>query len=498
MVRNLMVSACVSVLLVPHVSGAQTNGFSLQCMSARAAARGCVTRAQADVPTSLFRDPAGLVLYKQPALEVNFAAFMPALTFQNRANPGTNEGSLHAYPLASFAYAGGRLGGRVAWAIGMEPIGGFGSDFKLRHELISSATGTAIDYESFFAAAKIGPSFAIALSDRFSVGASLSAAYAQIRDFRMPFSMSPAMARGLAGIPQLDPMVYGPLFQQFKELAAYGDSRSYDGYTWAADLGISYHRANGFRLSATWSPERPITLDGGSASIDMSAQFGQMMQAMTMARAQAYGESQAEAQGKVVQQLTAAGVDLQRGVTGNYAAAAILTLPMTLGAAASFPLGRVAASAEIEWRQWSNAEDVMPFNLSDGDNPNINLMLNGDPANGSFNFPFPLHWKNTLSGKVGANYDVSDRTVLRAGFMVGSNPVPDNTVFITFPAISTKAAGIGATVTIGRFPLDVSFVHAFEEEVNSDPSGHAIGSEYVASRTTMLQNVITIGTVWRF
>ena len=240
-------------------------------------------------------------------------------------------------------------------------------------------------------------------------------------------------------------------------------------------------------------------MEGGTALIDMGAQFGQMMQAMVTARAQAYGETPQAAQAAVMGQLGQAGLDLQAGMTAAYDAATTITLPMTAGVGLRLPVGAaLALSAEVEWRRWSKAEDVMPFRLTDGTNANINLMLNGDPSDGRFTYPFPLEWQDTWSAKVGATYAFASGTALRAGYLQGENPVPDRTVFITFPAISTRALTAGATFHLHGFPLDVSYVRAFEEELAGCHHGHLLGAEYNGSRTTMSQNVFTLGTVVGF
>ncbi len=491
------IAAVLTASMFAEPSAGQTNGFVLQCLSARTSGQGCVTRAQEATPTSLFRDPAGLVAFDGPAFEINAAPFVPALTFENAVNSRV-DGHRHIFPLGSVAYVGPRKG-RFAWAVGLEPVGGFGSDFDLEHALLSSASGGLVDYESYFAAAKLGPAVAWELAPGLSVGASASLVYGQIRDFRMPFTMPPSTALGMAGVPQLDPAVYGPLFQQFTELTAYGDSDGYAGLTWSADVGVRYHHDSGLTVAGSWSPERPLDVDGGTALIDMGAQFGQMMEAMVMARAQAYGESPAEAQSVVVSQLGAAGLDLGAGMAATYDASTTVTLPMTAGLGMRLPFtGAWTVSAEVEWRRWSEAQDVMPFRLTDGGNPNINLLLNADPTDGSFTYPFPLEWEDTWSAKVGTEYVVASGNAVRLGYLQGQNPVPDRSVFIAFPAISTRAVTAGATIHLGSFPLNVSYVHAFEEELAGCDHGHLLGAEYNSSRTTMSQNVFTLGTVLRF
>ncbi len=494
--RTASLAAALMGLTALPASG-QTNGFVLQCLSARTSGQGCVTRAQEATPTSLFRDPAGLVAFDRAALEVNAAPFMPGLTFQNHANP-TVDGTRHIYPLGSVAYVGRPLG-RFAWAVGVEPVGGFGSDFELQHDLLSGPDRTPMSYESFFAAAKIGAVVATELAPGLSIGAGLSGVYAQIRDFRMPFTMPPSIALGMAGIPQLDPAVYGPLFQNFTELTAYGDSEGYAGLTWTADIGLRYQSPAGLTVAASWTPETPIDVDGGTALIDMNAQFGQMMQAMVMARTQAYGETPEQAQGEVMNQLAAAGLDLSAGMTAEYEAATTITLPMTFGLGVAVPATeRLQLAGEVEWRKWSSAERTMPFNLTNGENPNINLMLNADPTNGDFIYPFPLEWQDTWSAKFGAEWNMSATRAIRAGFVYGENPVPTNTAFVAFPAISTKAVTLGATFDLAGFPLDLGYVHAFDQEIIGCDHAHKLGAEYNQSRTTMNQNTFTVGTVVRF
>jgi long-subunit fatty acid transport protein len=494
--RTASLAAVLTGLTALPAAG-QTNGYVLQCLSARTSGQGCVTRAQEATPTSLFRDPAGLVHFDRATFEVNAAPFMPGLTFQNSAN-ALVDGTRHIYPLGSIAYVGNPIG-RLAWAVGVEPVGGFGSDFELQHDLLSGPEGAMVDYESFFAAAKIGAAVATEIAPGLSIGAGLSGVYAQIRDFRMPFTMPPSIALGLSGIPQLDPALYGPLFQNFTELTAYGDSEGYAGLTWTADIGIRYQTEAGFTVAASWSPETAIDVDGGTALIDMNAQFGQMMGAMVMARAQAYSESPEQAQGAVMNQLAAAGLDLSAGMTAEYEAATTITLPMTAGLGIAIPASdRLRLAGEVEWRKWSSAERTMPFRLTNGENPNINIMLNADPTNGDFIYPFPLEWQDSWSAKVGAEWAAGSTSVLRAGFIYGENPVPENTVFIAFPAISTKAATLGLTFDVRGFPLDVSYVRAFDQELVGCDHAHQIGSEYNSSRTTMNQNTFSIGTVVRF
>ncbi len=477
--------------LLPRPSAGQTNGFVLHCLSARAAGLGCVTRGQEGIPTTLFHDPAGIVSFDRPAFEMNLSAFVPKLAFQNASNAGA-DGSVHAYPMGSIAYVGKKLG-RLSWAVGMDPIGGLGSDFRLTNPVL----GANQNYESFFMAAKMGPVVAYELAPGFSIGGSVSLVYSQIRQFRMPFSMPSSAAAGMAGLAQLDLAHYPGMFAQMTELTAYGDSKSFTGTAVTGDLGVSWKASPKLRMSASWSPKTLIGLSGGSASMDMGAQFNAMYGAMVQERMVNHGQSQTAATATVAQLLGAAGLDLSKGVVGTYDAGIDLSLPQTIGAGATYrPAAGWLLAFEGGWMGWGRAEHDMPFKLTNGNNTNLNLLINGNATNASFTYPFPLRWKDSWIGKAGVEKTVGDGAV-RLGWAYGSNPVPDNALFITFPAIVEHSAIVGGTIKVGGMPLDIAFVHAFNRTMTAAPTS-LVGSEYRNSVTDLQENVLTVGTVVHF
>lgn len=494
-IRSIRTSLGLVVLMVAGTAEAQTNGYVLQCMSARAAGQGCVTRARDDVPTDLFRDPAAIAWFKQPALEVNVSPFMPSLTFRNSANPQTVDGARHAYPLASFAYVGRKLSPKLSWAVGMEPVGGFGSDFKLSHALL----GANQDYESFFAALKMGPALAYEVTPGFTIGASAYASYAQIRDFRMPFTLPPSAAKGLAGLVQLDPQHYPALFGQVTELTAYGDSYDFGGWGFGGSLGFAWKPNDALRVSASWSPRMKLDLKGATAVIDMNTQFQAVFAAMVQERMQNHLMGANAAQGYIAQALGQAGMNLQLGAKSTYDAATELSDPQTLGAGLSLKLNdRWRLGLEGVWMDWSAAASTMPFKMTNGDNANVNILVNGDPTAANFTYPFPLNWDDSFTGKAGVEFKATNATTLRAGYLYGNNPVPDNTVFIAFPAISEQAFTLGAGFALGGVSIETSLVRALNSTITGTSGAHLLGAEYRNSTTTMNQTVITIGAVRNF
>ncbi len=495
--RTLAASLILSGIALAIPAGpaeAQTNGFVLHCLSARAAGQACVTRARADVPTNLFHDPAAIAWFDRPALEANLSAFVPSLTFRNDANPRVNDGAVHAYPLASLAFIGPKPLDALSWGVGVEPIGGFGSDFVLRHQLL----GPRQYYESFFAALKAGPVIAVQVAPGLSLGAGAYATYAQIQKFRMPFTMPPNAAAGMGMLMQMDEH-YPGMFAAVDEMTAYGDSRDFDGWGLGATVGAAWRGSNGLRISASWSSKTTLSLDGATAVIDMNRQFEAMFGVLVQERMMHHGMSQADARASVAQVLAFAGMNPELGARATYRAETELSVPQSAGVGVSFQATpRWNIALEGVWRDWSDAESVMPFILTEGDNPNVNILVNGDPANGDFTYPFPLHWEDSWTGKAGVEFRPGATTALRAGYLYGSNPVPENTVFVAFPAIATHAVTAGVGFDAFGVPLEVSLVHAPSTEIVGTAAGHRLGNEYRGSVTTMRQTVLTFGAVWSF
>jgi long-subunit fatty acid transport protein len=478
MCRRWVLAAAALVPLLASPAGAQTNGFLLQCGSARSAGKACLNRGQEGVPSSLFRDPANIVQFERPALEVDVAVIVPSLSFTNDVNADAR-GSTHAYPVPTVAYVGPRIGGRLAWGVGMEGIGGMGADFRLDHMLL----GTGLEYRSMFGAVKAGPVLAYELTDRLSVGASASYAYGMITDFRMPFALPSAAAAGMAGLAQLDPAHYPALFGGLTEMYVYGDSEGFAGSGIGADFGVTY-RGDAFTVSASFSPEMTLEMDGATVTMDMTEQFGALFGALVQERMMNHGEDAATAQASVAGLLTAAGLDLMLQPVAEYEGSTEMTTPLTAGVGVGFtPVAGWTVGLEAEFRQWSGAMRTMPFAMEAGDNPNINLLVNGDPGNGDFMYPFPLEWEDAWTFKVGVERWLGGNA-MRLGYIYGENPVPSNTVFAAFPAISTQAVSAGMTLRVGRVPVDVSGTYWFENALTG-ASPHMISSEYAASDVSL-------------
>ena len=103
-----------------------------------------------------------------------------------------------------------------------------------------------------------------------------------------------------------------------------------------------------------------------------------------------------------------------------------------------------------------------------------------------------LNWKNTVTLKVGGEYQFTNRFALRAGYDYNNNPVPASTLFPIFPAIVENHITFGGSYLIGkRFTINAAVEGAlFNKQTATNPS--AIQSEFSGSTSglkTMLGHI---------
>lgn len=193
-----------------------------------------------------------------------------------------------------------------------------------------------------------------------------------------------------------------------------------------------------------------------------------------------------------MQMFAGMGIDLSKGAKTTFNDMdADFDIPQKLAVGIGYkPNSKLTLGLDIEWIDWENAFDNFPLSFNGGDNDNINLMLNGDVTDGAFAYDFPLNWENSFVFKMGVDYNVTEMTSVRAGFIHGQNPVPNNTVFSIFPAIVENHVTMGFGQRFGRYQFDFAFIHAFNNTQDAAATGHLVGLEYNGSVEQLSENLI--------
>ncbi|MBI9071736.1 MAG: outer membrane protein transport protein [Melioribacteraceae bacterium] len=481
---------------VMSVSLFAQNGARLIDYNAKSIGRGGTSIGIFDSPNLMLTNPGGISFLEKSQLDVNFSAMIPSLHFKNDLNDKDGEDSF--FPLPSIAYVNKCKENAVTWGFGVFTIGGMGAEFDLKHQLYGDDLQ---NYYSNLGIIQFGPSIAYKFNENLSVGISAHLVYAMM-DFRMPFAMAPEMLGGQ--IPGMGGMSFGGLFAAppqmggfgYDELTAYSRMDDLSALGFNGKIGVAYKVNEKLSLGLKYSLPTKLNFKDGTASMDMSAQFNEAV-GLAIQGTMAQGYTMEQAQGAVMQQFGGMGIDVNdamiNGVVSEYDLEAELTMPQSLGFGISYaPVPCLRLALDAEWLNWSDAFDTMTLTMTDGTNNNVNTMLGSE----SITIPFQMNWEDTYIVKLGVEYDVNKQITLRGGTALGSNPVPDATVFPVFPAIVENHIMFGASYKVSE-PITV---HAsFQKALDNDQTGssdNVVSREFRNATNTLGNSFFNLALSW--
>jgi long-chain fatty acid transport protein len=465
---------------LPFAAAAQTTGYLLPCSAAAPLARGCTLLSATGEPATMLGNPAGLASLAGPALSLAGSAFMPTMDYANSVNPRVS-GQDNTYMLPA-VFIADRARGRFTFGLGAQTLGGMGADYRLTHALL----GADQTYHSRFGLMKAAAAAAMTLTDQLALGGSFGALYGQL-EFATPYSMNPLAFAGMAGLAQ-DPD-YAPLFGGFTEMTAYADMRSLSGFAVSGSASVEYRPSRRVTLAASYVPRSTLTMSGGTAAMNMNAQFAQLYQALVAAKD---GDD-----AMVNAQLDAFGIDMSTGMATAFDAEVDFGVPATATLALGVrPNDRWGLGLDLGWIGYERGFQYMDVRMRNGTNRNINILMNGDPSNGAFDAGWPLEWKDAWVARLGGEWQAPQQLVARAGVMYGTNPVPDNTLFTIFPAVVETALSGGLAYRAGSVTASLTYAHALRRGQTA-ATPHMVACEYEGSTSRLAEDMIAVGLTWR-
>jgi long-chain fatty acid transport protein len=128
-----------------------------------------------------------------------------------------------------------------------------------------------------------------------------------------------------------------------------------------------------------------------------------------------------------------------------------------------------AVMADVQWTHWSLIR-------------NVSIV----PSNGTPVMSLPQNWRNTWFAAIGANYRVTDKLLLQAGFAYDESPVTDRNRTTRIPDSDRYDLAVGATYSVlPNVNLQAAYVHAFFSggSINNSavPSAGLISGSYSTS-----------------
>lgn len=365
---RILIAAVCAVL---STTAQATNGLNHFGFGTESVMMGGADVAVARDTTALNTNPAGLTRLSRPALDV-YSATAYSLDVGHRDPLNDVRVSNHFITLGGGGYSR-PLGNGLVAGIGLFAQGGAGNVFKN----VNTGLGTRDELSSLFGIARINAGVAWQASDKLALGASVAAIYSRIEQRIFPNTsvVAPAPFFGL----------------QLKAV---------DGINFGVKFGAQYVVDERWTLGATFTPKARLTMNGGSAVVNMNA----------------------------------AGLG---AVTYRDVRISGFALPREIAAGAAWQAtDRMLLSAKVGWLNWADALKSSTLALSSPSNSAAPASIENTAA---------LNWKNQTVYSVGTAYAWDDRTILRAGFNYGANPVPAQSMDPLLAAISVRHWTAGAS-----------------------------------------------------
>lgn len=299
------------------------------------------------------------------------------------------------------------------------------------YEDLTTPFGTQDELSSLFRIAKITPSIAYRVSDALFLGASLQVVYSDIEQKVFP------------NTSYVDP---GDPSNSFFGI----DVQDMDGIGVGAKLGILYKVSERFTVGAVYTTRIRLPLEDGM----------------------------------VVANMEAAGLGR---VTYRDAEIEGLELPQELGVGIAVrPLESLLLALDVSWIDWSDSMKTSTLRASDPDTPGAPPVLESSSS---------LNWRDQYVIAIGLAYDATERTVLRAGYNYGRNPIPNETLSPILATFSEQSvtAGIGYKIS-NKCRIDAALEYAPNDKVTynnpqlplgpgAQEEGEAIGFHFMVSQS---------------
>jgi long-subunit fatty acid transport protein len=498
LVTLLALGAALSPLLVPPRATA-TNGTRPIAVGARAQGRGGVDIAIADDGTALATNPAGMAFIDGQRADQSLGAITPDITWSGptdraHAHPKT-------LPAASFGVvfdfqepwhlgevftfedeAWSELPARYApdydaspWKFGFGIIptrGGF-VDFNYatpfyQETQVGSPPRTLpeerLTHETIQQEVGVHLGVAYRFNEHFAIGISPSFLYSRI-EIDKPITQPTSKLEGRP-VDSAD-LTYADAapFLGLEQFVGKGDMEDAETFGVRVKIGALFHVNDYVSLGVTYAPRSYLQDYLGRVNVDLNRQIDMV-----------------DPDGTLLKPTIAANTGIAPG-DQDYAGSWNLRLkpqeiPQEVGLGIAVRLPRVTLGVDVHWINYSETFDGFEARLEDGNSAELNE-LTGDGRD-TTKVEMPLEWDDQFVVAVGATVAVTDWLYLRAGYNFGRNPMPEEYLEPTIPAIFEHHITGGFSVFFKRLEISGAIEYALPVELEVDR--HKFNSEYDGSK----------------
>jgi long-chain fatty acid transport protein len=417
--RGWKLLSVLLVLLLTASTSSFAAGFRLPQAGAKAMGMGFAFTAQADDPSAIYFNPAGLTQLKGQNIMVGltyvrenggeFIGTTPVdnnvpLTSGGFTNQKTETQKSLNFFIPNMYYTRTTNSGDVAYGVGIFAPFGLGQEYNDRNTSIFRNQITKIDLMTVV----VNPTIAFKVSEFLSVGAGIDYMYGKAKLAKTPWS------------PLLPPSV-GNLYNLDLEA---------DGTAWGYNFGLLLKPTENLRIGANYRSPFTLKLKDGDVTIGNTS---------------------------------AAYLSGALGTTpSNTKGSATLSLPATFALGVSYTIDKLTVNADADWTFW-HSYGSLPITIQ-----------NSVPT--LFSTDAQKNWKDVCALRLGAEYRVTVPLALRAGFVYDPTPAPASTMGPELPDANRLNYTVGAGYKIGPWTIDGAFQYV-------DKKDRTVNNQSVAALT---------------
>ncbi|HTI69564.1 MAG TPA: outer membrane protein transport protein [Candidatus Limnocylindria bacterium] len=138
----------------------------------------------------------------------------------------------------------------------------------------------------------------------------------------------------------------------------------------------------------------------------------------------------------------------------NYDAQVVNVFPQTASVGVQWQaVPSLKLLAQVDWIDWSSSFHNLRIHLSNGNNPTVNFLANGNVVDDSV----PLNWRDQFVYRTGFEWAACKAATLRAGYSYARNPVPAGTLTPLTAAIFEHTIGVGMGCHFNSYTIDFGY-----------------------------------------
>ncbi|MGA7104694.1 MAG: OmpP1/FadL family transporter [Candidatus Deferrimicrobiaceae bacterium] len=422
----------VLVMLVFSATSAMAAGFRLPEAGAKAMGMGFAFTAQANDPSAIYFNPAGIVQLEGQNVMVgvtyireNGAGFTGTtpLTF----NTGTGVFDIKSETQKDLdffvpnAFWTRKASPHFAYGVGIFSPFGLGQEYENRVTSIFRNQVTNVEIQTLI----VNPTIAWKVNDVLSVGAGIDFLYG-----KADLSQAGVVRLGAAPLDQVN------IFQ----LDLDGD-----GTAWGYNFGVLLTPTKNIKVGASYRSSFKLEINDANVDIRDINSTIPFVPPGPFTAAQVFG-----------------------GTSFDTRASTTINLPATLDLGVAYILDRLTLEVDASWTFWSTFK-TLAIDIRD------NNGLLPDAVR-------PENWDDVVAVYVGGEYRVTDPLALRLGFRWDPTPVPAETLSPLLPDSDRLyyCAGVGYKVRSWTFDLSYMYLYKMHRTVNNqiNVAAPSIGSGF--------------------